>query len=150
MTRILIVDDEKPYRVYLSKSLMRDGYDVATSATGRQAVDFAAEFHPDLLVVDWMLRNEVSGIRIFELLRESMPGLKALLITGFPSRELEQQVKEASIEAILEKPFSLRELRDQVRLAVGAAEDHQRPGRLLQGPSSGVRGGNAVKTLVRG
>jgi two-component system OmpR family response regulator len=121
--RVLIVDDEPTYREYLERFLVRDGLAVRTAETGSDAIRIADEFGPDLLLADWMLRCEMHGIEVGEVLRERWPELRILLMTGFPTADLEAEAARVGIDGVLEKPFGLEDL----ARAIEAALESQRP-----------------------
>ena len=121
--RVLIVDDEPTYREYLERFLARDGLLVRTAETGNDAIRIADEFGPDVLLADWMLRCEMHGIEVGEVLRERWPALRILLMTGFPTADLEAEAARVGIDGVLEKPFGLEDL----TAAIEAALDSQRP-----------------------
>jgi len=103
--RVLVVDDEGRYRVYLSARLRREGHDVAVAGDGREAVDVGLRFRPEVLVTDWMLADQVTGLDVALALRGVDPDLVTLLITGFASDELRMQAERARIARLIEKPF---------------------------------------------
>lgn len=117
-TRILIVDDEPTYREYLERFLRRGGLDVRTAETGAEAIELAREFAPDILLADWMLRCEMHGIEVGEALRAQRPELRILLMTGFPTADLEAEAARVGIDGFLEKPFALEELSKAIEAAV--------------------------------
>ena len=121
--RVLIVDDEPTYREYLERFLARDGLSVRTAETGSDAIRIAHEFGPDVLLADWMLRCEMHGIEVGEVLRERWPELRILLMTGFPTADLEAEAARVGIDGVLEKPFGLDDLTGAIRAALEA----QRP-----------------------
>lgn len=121
--RVLIVDDEPTYRDYLERFLARDGLSVRTAETGSDAIRIAEEFGPDLLLADWMLRCEMHGIEVGEVLRERWPELRILLMTGFPTADLEVEAARVGIDGVLEKPFGLEDLAG----AIEAALESRRP-----------------------
>ena len=53
--RILVVDDEAAITDLVGLALRYEGFEVATAATGRDALSKAAEFAPDLAILDVML-----------------------------------------------------------------------------------------------
>ncbi len=117
-TRILIVDDEPTYREYLERFLRRDGLDVRTAETGAEAIALAEEFGPDVLLADWMLRCEMHGIEVGEALRAKRPDLRILLMTGFPTADLEAEAARVGIDGFLEKPFALEDLSKAIEAAI--------------------------------
>ena len=66
--RILIADDDPQILRALRITLAARGYDVATAADGRQAVNAAIESHPDLIVLDLGM-PVLTGIEVIEAVR---------------------------------------------------------------------------------
>ena len=116
--RILIVDDEPTYREYLERFLSRDGFDVRTAETGTEAIEIARDFEPDVLLADWMLRCEMHGIEVGEALRAMRPELRILLMTGYPTDDLQVDAKRVGINGFLEKPFALEDLAQAIQAAL--------------------------------
>jgi two-component system response regulator RegA len=108
--KILIVDDESPYRVFLRKLFERQGCDVETSASGLVSLEFARAAAPDVLIVDWMLRDSMDGLQVAAEMRKLIPGLRTVLITGYPSPDLEQQAAKHPQTTYLAKPFESDEI----------------------------------------
>lgn len=121
-TRILIVDDEPTYREYLERFLARDGLDVRTAETGAEAIEIAAAFAPDILLADWMLRCEMHGIEVGEALRVGLPQLRILLMTGFPTADLQAEAERVGIDGFLEKPFALEDLSNAIEAALASTD----------------------------
>jgi two-component system alkaline phosphatase synthesis response regulator PhoP len=53
--RILLVDDEQDILEFLSYNLTKEGYEVAQALSGKQALEIALDFRPDLIVLDLMM-----------------------------------------------------------------------------------------------
>jgi CheY-like chemotaxis protein len=103
--RVLVVDDEPRYRVYLRARLSEAGYEVAVAASGREAIDRGIHFRPEVLVTDWMLKNHLHGLHVANVLGTVTPGTRTVLMTGFASDDLRSQASAAHVE-FLEKPFA--------------------------------------------
>lgn len=114
--RVMIVDDEPRYRVYLSARLSEEGYEVAVAANGREAIDRGVQFRPDVLVTDWMLKNHLHGLHIASALGTVNPETRTILMTGFVSEDLRSQARSAHIQ-FMEKPFAPDDLVDAVERA---------------------------------
>ena len=116
--KILIVDDEPSYRTFLRKLFERQGCKVETSASGLVSLEIARREMPDILIIDWMLRNSVDGLQVAVEMRTQVPGLKTVLITGFPSPDLERQTAEQPQTTYLAKPFEADEILAAVHKAL--------------------------------
>jgi DNA-binding response OmpR family regulator len=111
MQKLLIVDDVAEYRDTLKAALTRDGFEVCTASGSRSAAQVLGSFTPDVLVIDWMLRETLDGVEVASMLRNLVPGLKTVLMTGLPADDLADSVGDGLISAVIEKPFTLGTLR---------------------------------------
>src|SRR6476660_2451907 len=66
--RVLIVEDDVDIADVLRRSLRNEGYEVRTSADGVEALDVAAGFVPDLVVLDLGLPG-LDGVEVCSRLR---------------------------------------------------------------------------------
>lgn len=67
---ILHVDDEPSIRASMSILLSTDGYGVSGAASGAEALQIAREgLHPDVLIVDYNLGQQINGADIAEQIR---------------------------------------------------------------------------------
>jgi DNA-binding NtrC family response regulator len=117
VSRILVVDDERSYRHYLTQHLTREGHDVRSAASGDEAIEISAEFPPEVLILDWMLDGSCD-LEVAEALRAIDPDLRTILITGFRSERARQEAPDGTIFRFIEKPFYLNDLSAAVRRAV--------------------------------
>jgi two-component system response regulator FixJ len=112
--RILIADDEQRYRDFLRAGLAEHGHEVTTVDTGRVAIDYGVRYRPQVLVTDWMLANHIHGLRVSNVLRAVDPGLQTIMISGFPSADLERDAKHSGVFRFIEKPFEVSVLVEAV------------------------------------
>jgi DNA-binding response OmpR family regulator len=119
VTRILIVDDDQSCRESLRLLLSLENFDVAVAADGQEALALVKEYVPDVLLVDWKLSGPIDGLQVAEALRAIHPKVQVVVITGYPSAELEARVKSLPAFQYLRKPFSTSELLAGVHKAVG-------------------------------
>lgn len=117
MARVLVVDDERMYRENLQEVISEQGHDVVTAHDGHSAIEVARRCCPDVLIVDWMLQNDLCGLEVAETLRGLNPRLATIIITGYPAQKLRVQAEESKVFAFLEKPFELDDIRETVRRA---------------------------------
>jgi DNA-binding response OmpR family regulator len=81
--KVLVVDDEVDMLELLRDSFRAEGFDVRAAATGREALNEARCFLPDLIVLDLML-GELDGLSICEILRAqpSTKDIPVIVITA--------------------------------------------------------------------
>ena len=127
--RVLCIDDEQEVRSSLTILLTTLGFEVRTATDASEAVSALADgFKPDVLLVDFRLRNGVSGLQAVETLRASQCDAPVLLITGdtAPARIAEAQA--AGVE-VLYKPVDGQQLVERIRaLSSRKGRSRQRPG----------------------
>jgi DNA-binding NtrC family response regulator len=123
--RILIADDEQRYRDFLRAGLAEHGHEVTTVDTGRVAIDYGVRYRPQVLVTDWMLANHIHGLRVSNVLRAVDPGLQTIMISGFPSADLQRDAKHSGVFRFIEKPFEVGELIEAVNSAAAVKNSGQ-------------------------
>ena len=109
--RILIADDEPNIALSL-EFLMRDrGYAIAVARNGEEALRLAAEFRPDLVLLDVMM-PVINGFEVCRRLRADPlhRGLKILMLTARGRESEVQRGLSEGADAYLTKPFGTQEL----------------------------------------
>jgi two-component system OmpR family response regulator len=113
-TRVLVVDDEENIRYLLDAALRHAGFDVATAADGRQALDAARSQPPDLVVLDVMM-PDLDGFEVTRRLRSEGSKVPVLFLTARDATEDKVRGLTLGGDDYLTKPFSLEELVARVR-----------------------------------
>jgi two-component system, OmpR family, alkaline phosphatase synthesis response regulator PhoP len=85
MTKILIVDDEPDILDFLSYNLRREGFEVSTAASGKEALVIAQNSRPHLIILDIMM-PEMDGVEVCRQLR-AMPEFDKTIITFLTARD---------------------------------------------------------------
>ncbi len=127
--RALVVDDEENISFLVSSALRLDGCDVRTAATGREALDEAARFAPDVIVLDVML-PDIDGFEILRRLRASGCDAPVLFLTARHGTEDKVRGLTAGGDDYIVKPFALEELVARVQVALRRAGSSGTPSRL--------------------
>jgi two-component system, OmpR family, response regulator len=112
--RLLVVDDEPYIADLLSTGLRFVGFDVRTAGTGRQALELAREFQPDLLVLDIML-PDLDGYEVCRRIREEGRRVGVLFLTARDATEDKINGLTLGGDDYVTKPFSLEEVVARVR-----------------------------------
>lgn len=114
---VLIVEDEPHILDLLSDYLSDEGYRVLAAENSTSAFEIiATRPHLDLLISDYRLPGNVSGVMIVEPALKLRPDLKVLFISGYPIEIYESGSAVARTIPVLAKPFSLESLHKQVQL----------------------------------
>ncbi|HEY8476171.1 MAG TPA: response regulator [Chloroflexota bacterium] len=111
---ILVVEDDWDLCNGIAEFLEDLGYRVGRAYDGRQALDLSQRGHPRLILLDLMLPG-MSGWEVARALR-AMPPLHntpVVVITAMPN--LADEARRLGAVALLEKPFTLNDLVEQVR-----------------------------------
>lgn len=117
---VLIIDDERIIQRMLSVMLKRRGFSVRTAATAGEALNLLEREPVDLITLDLML-PEVDGMEFLALLRAEprWAHIKVIMVSvAILSREL-QSARESGAQAVLNKPFTLRELDEVLKSLFG-------------------------------
>ena len=112
--RLLVVEDEPNIRELLATSLRFAGFEVATAASGGEAIKLADTHHPDLCVLDVML-PDMDGFTVTRKLRDAGRRLPIVFVTARDS--LDDKVKGLTVggDDYVTKPFSLEEVIARIR-----------------------------------
>ncbi|PYR96355.1 MAG: DNA-binding response regulator, partial [Acidobacteria bacterium] len=79
--RILVVEDEKKVASFIKKGLQQEGYAVDMVHDGQEAIQNAAAFDYDLLVLDLML-PKLGGLEVLREIRSRKRSLPVLVLTA--------------------------------------------------------------------
>ncbi|MFI6485535.1 response regulator [Nonomuraea sp. NPDC050663] len=113
MTRILVVDDEPQILRALRINLVARNYDVAVAPDGSSALRLAADFHPDLVLLDLGL-PDLDGIDVIHGLR-GWTRVPILVLTGRYSSRDKILALDAGADDYVTKPFDVGELFARIR-----------------------------------
>ena len=113
---VLVVDDEDLVRKFVERVLREAGHTTVSASDGPEAIEVAATLEPlDILVTDVMM-PQMTGDELARRLRQSRPELKVLYLTGFSDRLFKEKTTLWADEAFLDKPCSVKGLRQAVSL----------------------------------
>jgi CheY-like chemotaxis protein len=116
--RILLVDDEERILASLVRSLRREGYELVTAPTPREALERLEEQSFDAVLSDHKMPG-MTGVELLARVARLQPEAGRLLITGWAQAVSEGEVREIEIHAVIPKPWEDSELKDALRKALG-------------------------------
>lgn len=121
--KILIIDDEKDMRVYLSTLFKKAGYEVEDAENGETGLEKARAGRPDLITLD-VLMPKKSGVRAFRELRMNPATQETpiIILTGLTRQEDffgNDLGKLRKPEAIVEKPIDRDDFLKKAKAILG-------------------------------
>jgi PAS domain S-box-containing protein len=117
-TEILVVEDEPIVARHIGMELDALGYSVCGVATsGADALRLAADKHPDLVLMDIVLRGELDGVETTRRLRQQMD-VPVVYLTAHADESMLRRAKETGPSGYLLKPYEERELHTTIQVAL--------------------------------
>jgi|FLOH01.1.fsa_nt_gi UDP-3-O-acyl N-acetylglucosamine deacetylase len=104
--RILIVDDEKNIVSSLTGILADEGYEVAKTGDGIEALEIIQTDPPDLVLLDIWLPG-MDGIEVLKTIKTYHPEIEVLIMSGHGTIDTAVKATKLGAQDFIEKPFSL-------------------------------------------
>jgi CheY-like chemotaxis protein len=110
--RILVIDDDRSVRVFISDLLTGAGYETDEADSGVQAVALLEQRAYDLVITDLQMPH-LTGWDVVNAVRGRRPTMPIIMISGFATKDDMKQARQVGVP-LLQKPFSVAELRASV------------------------------------
>ena len=135
--RILIIDDEKTFRVVAQAALAAEGFEARSAASGGEGVALARELRPEVVVLDRNL-PDADGLAVLEKLLAEGAGDAPLVVMATAYGEIENAVQAVKLGAFdyLTKPIQLAALVLTVKKALEARRLQRRADGLVGRPAA--------------
>jgi DNA-binding response OmpR family regulator len=113
MSRILVVEDNADLATGIEYNLALEGYDVRIADNGRAAIDTAADWNPELILLDLMLPG-VDGYQVLQQIRSNGNRVPVIILSA--KGEEADKVRGFRLDAdqYVTKPFGILELLERV------------------------------------
>jgi len=111
--RVLVVDDEKDVRLGLRLLIESRGAQVREAASGEEALEILSRWTPHVMLTD-LTMSGMSGMELLSHVRQSQPGIRVLMITGFGTIELAVEAMRNGAANFIAKPFDNEEIKAEV------------------------------------
>jgi two-component system cell cycle response regulator DivK len=119
--KILVVEDNELNLKLFCDLLRAHGYEAEPVRDGREAVDRARAFRPDLIVMDIQMPY-VSGLELIEQLKgdSELRRTPIMAVTAYAAKGDEERIREAGAEGYVSKPISVVRFVEAVRALLAA------------------------------
>ena len=119
MSEVVVIVDDGPYILHvLAIKLRNAGYTVYTAADGEAALDVCQNVVPDLIITDYQMPYLTGPEFCWKYRELSGRKLPILMITARDFDVDGTELTKAGIDIAITKPFSPREIIEQVRAAL--------------------------------
>ena len=114
--QILVVEDQAVVADNIRKILLSYGYEVPEPIpTGEEAIEAINKKHPDLILLDIMLKDKLSGIDVAKHTIDM--NIPVIYLTAYSDKNIIEEAKETGPFGYLIKPFRERELIATIKMA---------------------------------
>ncbi len=106
--RVLVIEDNELNLRLFCDLLGAHGYATEPVRDGRDALDAARRFAPDLIITDIQLPH-VSGLDLITMIKAdaALAATPVMAVTAYAGRGDEQRIRDAGAEAYVSKPISV-------------------------------------------
>ena len=136
--RILCVEDDPQMRAFLLNQLRVRGHQVQAVQDGAQAIDQAAIFQPELILLDLTLPS-LDGLAFLRRLREWSQAY-VIVLSAHDEEAVKIRALDLGADDYLTKPFNMEELLAHMRAAMRRADE-------LERLRSGAGGGDSTRPV---
>lgn len=115
---ILVVEDENIVAKDIQNSLIRLGYNVVgISSTGENAIELVKDHKPDLVLMDIMLKGQMSGIDAADVIRNEF-SIPVIFLTAYADENTLTKAKITEPYGYIIKPFKEIDLHTSIEMAL--------------------------------
>jgi len=120
-TKTLVVDDEEIVRSFLIDVLTDEGYQVASVASGEEAIKLMTREEFDLIITDIKMPG-TDGMEVLRVAKARDPNQNVIVMTGYASTETAVESMKLGAADYITKPFNL----DQIKIVVAKTLERSR------------------------
>lgn len=128
--KILIVDDDENICELLRLYLQKDGFEVIVANDGRQAVDFANKYSPDLILLDIML-PQLDGWQVCREIRKTSE-VPIIMLTAKSETFDKILGLELGADDYVSKPFDTKEVIARIKAVLRRSNDNDKQNQIKE------------------
>jgi DNA-binding NtrC family response regulator len=117
MTRILVIDDQKDVRAMIGIVLRVHHFEVVEADSAAEGLKMFDGSAFDVAIVDIFLEEDASGFEVVARMREKIPDMPVVVMSGTTPSDAAPHSAEPSDVAFLRKPFRPNELIRAIEIA---------------------------------
>ncbi len=117
VARVLVVEDQAAVRDALVATIVQQGHVAFTASDAPEALALIRREPLDALITDLALPGG-SGLEVARAVKRARPEAAVILVTGWPGRLDAEPLAESGVEAVIEKPVGLAEVRAALATAL--------------------------------
>lgn len=124
MLRVLVIDDEAAIRKLVRQALEQFGHHVDDVENGRLGIELLHAVRYDLVITD-IVMPEMEGIEVISIIRRHWPDVPVIAMSGggrCGDADDLQTALELGAASVLNKPFTMLQLREAVKRACGSRD----------------------------
>jgi DNA-binding NtrC family response regulator len=110
-SRIFLIDDEELVISMLARVLKKEGYETRVQTSAADAVNNIASWHPDLVLLDIHLDEDVDGIQILQQIKKEEIDTQVVMLTADDRAETAIKAMKLGAVDYLTKPFNSEEVK---------------------------------------
>lgn len=115
---VLVVEDESIVSKDIQYSLKKLGYNVVgAAATGEKAIELAGEKQPDIILMDIMLKGDLTGIEAAAEIKDKY-NIPVIFLTAYADENTLAKAKVTEPYAYIIKPFKEIDLHTSIEMAL--------------------------------
>lgn len=107
---ILVVDDELDQCLIACNLLKNLGYTAIQATNGEEAVQMCKNTSVDVVLLDMVLEQEMSGRQIYEQILCYNQRQKAVVVSGFSEEDEIAKIKNLGVSHFVKKPYTVHQL----------------------------------------
>ena len=125
--KILVVEDNELNLKLFCDLLRAHGFEAEPVRDGRDAIDRARGFSPDLVVMDIQMPH-VSGLELIEQMKadDELRTTPVMAVTAYAAKGDEERIRDAGAEGYVSKPISVLRFVDAVQSLLATASQRAR------------------------
>jgi len=120
--RVLVVEDNADLAAGIEHNLKLEGHDVRVAATGLAGIEAAAQWAPDLVILDLMLPG-ADGYQVLRSIRKQSRLVPVIILTARADEQSKIRGFRMDVDQYVTKPFGVLELLERVAALLRRTND---------------------------